>query len=186
MPTTIVKTFPQRVQLELYRGDLSVFVPMTVANGFACNQGDVLGIITASGKARRRSRTLATGTAFSNASPNAQVVDASVFAVGDVLTDDAGNTVGTVQAINTVANPNTVTLTANSAHNVAAGVGVIATDGSAVAQAIADEFSDGSSDTVMAAAVAGFLNAAILRGLDSLAITQLGGALLVGGALFKF
>jgi hypothetical protein len=187
MPTQIVTTFPPRQQLEFVRGDLSVLLPLTAAaNGVPISQGDVLGIITSSGLGRRRTRAIVGTGGVLTSSPTFPVADSSMFAAGDVLTDDSGNTVGTVNSVNTSASPNTVTLAANSAHAVAAGVGVIATDGSAVAQGISDDSNDGVTQGVVSVLITGLLNASLLRGLDSVAITQLGGALMLGGEVFKF
>jgi len=185
MPTTLIQQFPERVQLELFRPEEAVLVPVTIAQGFACQQGDVLGQITTTGKARRRSRTLAAGAGFSAASAVGNVADASVFAPGDVLTTSTGLAIGTIAANGVNVQNNTVTLQANSANAVAAGTAVIATDGSAVAKGIADDGSDGTNDTPMAAIIEGVLNPALLRGLDSSAISDLSGALVFGNA-FKF
>ncbi len=185
MPTTTKETFPERVQLEALSGHPSASVGVTVANTFIVKQGDVIGKITASGKYRRRSRTNATGTGFADNSPTGQVEDASVFKAGDVLKDAAGNAIGTVQSINTSTTPDTVTLTGNSASNVAAGVGVVAQDGSQVAQGVSDHETDGTADTPIAAIVSGKLVESKLRGLDTSAKSELAGASVAGG-IFKF
>src|SRR5690349_10146274 len=100
-----------------------VMVPATAANGFAVEVGRVVGVITASGKVRKRSRTPATGTGFAVNSPIGHVVENGVFAPGDVLTDAAGNAIGTVAANGIDGTDLTkVTLTGNAANAVAAGV----------------------------------------------------------------
>ena len=185
MPSRIKETYPDRIQLEALAGHPSASVGVTILTGHIVKQGDVLGRITASGKYRRRSRTDATGTGFSDASDTGQVVDASVFKAGDVLKDAAGNAVGTVESIDAEANPNTVILTANAANDVAAGVGVVAQDGSQIAQAIADQETDGTADTPIAAIISGKLTESLLRGLDTSAKSELAGASVAGG-IFKF
>lgn len=185
MTTKIVETYPERVSLLKVRPDLGVFVGLTIALGFTVRQGDVLGRITSSGKGRRRSRTNTTGTGFANNSPTGQVEDASVFKAGDVLTTSAGTAIGTVLSVNTAATPDTVTLTANAANNVAAGVGVIATDGSQVGVGISDNETDGSEDTGVSVLIGGYLDESKLRGLDASAKAELGGSSVAGG-IFKF
>lgn len=185
MPTKTEKTFPERTQLEALSGHPSASVGLTIATGHIVKQGDVLGVITASGKGRRRSRTNATGTGFANNSPNGQVEDASVFKAGDVLKTAAGVAIGTVQSIDITTNPDTVVLAANAANNVAAGVGVIAQDGSQVAKAISDDETDGTADTPVSVIISGKLTEAKLRGLDDSAKGELAGASMAGG-IFKF
>lgn len=185
MPTKTKETFPDRVQLEALSGHPSASVGVTVATTFIVKQGDLLGQIAASGKYRRRSRTDATGTGFADNSPTGQVVDTTVFKVGDVLKDAAGNALGTVLSVDPTATPDTVTLTGNAANNVAAGVGVVAQDGSQVARAVADQETDGTADTPIAAIISGKLVESKLRGLDASAKTELAGAS-VAGAIFKF
>jgi len=183
-PTQIVTTFPPRQTLEAVRPDLAALIPVTIALGFACLQGDVLGLITASGKYRRRSRTLAAGAGFGIATTDGVVADASVFAPGDVLTKSDGTAIGTIAAggVNTVTNH--VTLTANAANAMAAGVAIIATDGSAVSQGIADDGSDGTSDTVLSMFISGLLFPLLCRGLDATAQTDLAGSTRAGVFVF--
>lgn len=183
MPTTLVQEFPARVQLEIIRPDEAVLIPVTIKTGHVVKQGDVLGRITTGGLYRRRSRTDAVDDGFAADSPVGEVVDASVFKAADVLKDAAGNAIGTVLSVDVVAN--TVTLTANAANAVAAGVGVIAQDGSQVAQGISDKETDGSADTPISVFIAGLLDESKLRGLDASAKTELGGASVAGG-IFKF
>ena len=185
MPTQTLQTFPQRTVLEATRPDFTVRVPATAASGFAVNQGDIIGIITSSGKVRRRSRTTATGTGGTNASAAIQVTDASVFVAGDVLTGEDGVAIGTVQSVNTVASPNTVTLSGNSAINIASGDSLLASDGSQVAAGISDDASDGTNDTTIAVTITGLLDSTKLRGLDSSAQKELEGAVVVN-EIFKF
>jgi hypothetical protein len=187
MPTKIKETFPARVQLEALSGHPSASVGVTVKTGSIVKQGDVVGKITVGGLYRRRSRTNTVGTGFSNASPVGEVEDAGVFKAADVLKTAAGVAIGTVAAngIDTEADPNTVTLTGNAANNVAADVGVIAQDGSQVAEGIADAETDGTADTPIAVIVSGKLVEAKLRGLDASAKSELAGASVAGG-IFKF
>jgi hypothetical protein len=185
MPTKTTNTYPNRVQLEALAGHPSASVGVTAASGHIIKQGDVVGRITSSSKYRRRSRTNATGTGFANNSPTGQVEDSSVFKPGDVLTTSTGTAIGTVLSVNPAANPDTVTLTGNAANNVAAGVAVIATDGSAVAQGVSDNETDGSQDVSIAVIISSKLNESLLRGLDNSAKTELAGASVAGG-VFKF
>lgn len=185
MGTKTIKEFPDRVQLEKFRPDEAVLVAVGVKTGFVVKQGDVVGKITASDKYRRRSRTTAAGTGFANNSKIGHVTDASVFAVGDVLTEADGTAIGTIDAGGVDPVGNTVTLVANSANNVAAGVSVIATDGSAVAQGISDKETDGTEDTPISVFITGCLDESLLRGLDATAKIELGGASVAGG-VFKF
>lgn len=183
MPTRTIAEYGDREPLEATCPDLAVLIPATVKNGFKVKRGDVLGLITAADMLRRRSRTNAAGAGFAVDSAVGHVADASVFVVGDVLTNSAGANIGTVQAIDTVAN--TVTLTGNAAVAVAAGAAVLGSDGSQVAQAISDDETDGSGDTPVAIYIGGLLKEAKLRGLDVSAKVELGGASKVGG-IFKF
>lgn len=185
MPTKDVATYAERDPLEAVKSELAVIVAGTVKDGFKTQQGDVVGVISASSLLRRRSRTTATGTGFITTSPTGQVTDASVFAAGDVLKDGNGATIGTVQTVNTIANPNTVTLTANAAVAVAAAAAVLGSDGSQVAQGIADDETDGVGDTPINVYIAGCLKLAKLRGLDASAKAELSGASRVGG-IFRF
>jgi hypothetical protein len=185
MPTQTVNTYPNLIPLEARRPDLAVLVAVTIASGFVVAQGDVLGKITSSGFYRRKSRTTVTGTAVSTTAVTFGVVDASVFAVGDVLTDSSGNSVGTVLSLNTAASPNTVTLAADAGHNVAIGADVIATDGSAVAQGISNQGADGSANLTINVYIAGLLLAASLIGLSGSTNAELGGVTVADG-IFKF
>jgi hypothetical protein len=186
MPTKTKETFPARVQLEALAGHPSASVGVTCKTGFIVKQGDLVGKITASSKYRRRSRTTAAGTGFAADSPIGFVTDNTVFHDGDVITKSDGTAVGTVavDGIDTV-DPTKVTLTANAANAMAADVALIATDGSAVAQGIADAETDGTADTPIAVIVSGKLVEAKLRGLDASAKSDLAGASVAGG-IFKF
>ena len=185
MPTTVIQTFPQRVQLEYTRPDETIRIPATAANGFAIAQGDVIGMITTGGKVRRRSRTTAGTGGFSTSAATCNVTDASMFAVGDVLKNEEGATIGTVQSLDLTDTPNVITLAANAAVNVAAGDAILASDGSQVAQGISDDSVDGTGDTTIAVAITGALDVAKLRGLDASAAEELEGATLLG-VVFKF
>lgn len=184
-PTETKEIFPKKVPLERVRPDLAVAVAVTIATGFIVRQGDVLGLISASGKGRRRTRTTTAGTGFANNSPNGQVTDASVFKAGDVIKKTDGTTIGTVQSVDLTTTPDTVVLTGNAAVNVAADVDVVGSDGSQVAKAISDQETTGTQDTPVTALVGGYLDESKLRGLDSSAKSELGGASVAGG-IFKF
>jgi hypothetical protein len=184
MGTKILKTYPARVALEATRPDEAVKQNVTFKDGFVVQQGDVIGIITTGGKARRRSRTAAAGTGFAINSNTGQVVDASVFAPGDVLKTEDGTVIGTVQSVDPSTNPDTVALTGNAAVAVAVDDAVLASDGSQVAQGISDAANDGTDDTPADVFIAGYLVASLLRGLDASAIEELSGAVLLG--VFKF
>lgn len=181
MPTRLVETSPNRIQLEGIKEGLSPSVPVTVANTHTCDQGNVLGKITASGKYRRRSRSAVGSTAFGTGSPNGSVVDGTLFKVGDVLTNAAGAAVGTILSIT----GNNIVLTANAANAVATGAHVLASDGSQVADVISDKASDGVGDTTLNAFVGGYLAEAKLIGIDSTAKTELGGRSTANG-IFRF
>lgn len=182
-PTRDVETFERREALEAMKPELAAIVALTIAAGFIVARKDVLGVITSSGLGRRRTRQPVAVTAFATNSPTGQVADASVFVVGDVLKNAAGVTVGTIQSLNLTTN--VITLAANAAVAVAVGADVLGSDGSQVAQAIADQGSDGVGDTPISVYIAGLLKQTGLRGLDSTAKTELGGVSTVGG-IFKF
>lgn len=181
MPTKTIETFPERKQLELVRPDLSAFTQVTVKDTFTCGQGNVLGKITASGLYRRRTQAAVTGTAFGTGSPTGTVEDGTRFVIGDVLKNAAGTTVGTILTIV----GNTITLTANAAVAVATGANVFGSDGSQVANCIADKDSDGVGDTTINVFVGGYLDESKLSGLDSTAKSELGGVSAANG-IFKF
>lgn len=177
MPTKTVTTYPTRKQLEVLRPDLSVSVPVTMKDGFACSQGEPLGKITSGGLHRRRTRAAVTGTAFATNSPTGTVDDATLFVVGDVLKTAAGATVGTIQSIA----GNTITLTGNAANAAATGVNVFGSDGSQVAVCIADNDSDGVGDTPIAGLIGGYLDEAKLLRMDATAKAELGAVSVAGG-----
>jgi hypothetical protein len=185
MPSKVIDTFAKKVPLEAVRADLAVSVGVMIAAGFAVKQGDVIGKITASGKYRRRPRTKTAGAGFADASAIGHVEDASVFTPGDVLKKDDGTLIGTVAAGGVNAVNNTVTLTGNAALDVAAGLAVVASDGSQVAAGISDAETDGTQDANVSALIGGYLDESLLRGLDSTARAELGGASAAGG-VFKF
>jgi hypothetical protein len=183
MPSKVINTYGKRVQLEVVRPDLAVLVGVMIASGFIVKQGDVIGKITASSKYRRRTRAVAAGAGFATTAATGEVDDASVFAAGDVLKNAAAATVGTVQSVNLVTN--VVTLTANAAVAVAAGAAVLGSDGSQVAKGFSDLETDGTEDANVSAMIGGYLDESLLRGLDSTAKTELGGASVANG-IFKF
>ncbi len=186
MPSKTVQTFAQRVAMEALRPDEAVKYGVPGAQGFAIKQGDAVGVITASGKAHRRSRTAAAGTGFAINSLVGQVVDSGVFVHGDVLKNEGGETIGTVDTVDATQNPNIVTLTANAQVVVAAGDAVMASDGSQVAQGISDVETDGADDqTSIEVFIGGYLVESRCRGLDASAKEELNGASVIGG-MFKF
>lgn len=87
MGKKLIEEFAEQVSLENRRPDLCLSRPATIADGFACDKGDLLGIITASSLLRRRSRsTVKSGGAFSTAAATGKIVDASKkFVAADVL-----------------------------------------------------------------------------------------------------
>ncbi|HKO43340.1 MAG TPA: hypothetical protein VJU84_08620 [Pyrinomonadaceae bacterium] len=186
-PTKTIETYGERIPLEAVRADLAVRVPQTVEAGSKIRRGAVLGVVTADGYTRERARTKAAGTGFSDASDTGQVEDASVFKVGDELTLEDGTAIGTVESINTATTPDTIVLEANAAVNVAVGDAVMASDGSQVAQSIADEAVavTETTDTVLSVYIGGFLKKDQLVGLDASAIAELGGAVNPNN-IFKF
>jgi len=186
-PTRTIETFGERIPLEEVRADLAVSVPQSVKAGSRIRRGAVLGVVTADGYTRERSRSKAAGTGFSDASDTGQVADASVFAVGDELTLEDGTAIGTVESIDTTTTPDTIVLEANAAVNVAVDDAVMASDGSQVAQSIADEAVAATEtlDTGLSVYIAGFLKKDQLIGLDASAIVELGGAVNPNN-IFKF
>ncbi len=183
MPTKTIEEFPERDALEATKPELAVIVGATFASGHKVQRGDNCGEITASKKLRRRTRAVAAGAGFAIDSAVGQVDDASIFVIGDVLKNGAGAVIGTVDAVDPVAN--TVTLEAVAAVAVAAGAAVLGSDGSQVSKAIAYDGSDGVGDTNGAVYIGGYLNEAKLRGLDATAKVELGGVSTIGG-IFKF
>jgi hypothetical protein len=185
MTTRLVATYGERNPLEAVRADLAVKVGAVIASGFIALIGDVLGVISASGKLRRRTRAVAAGSGFATNAATGQVDDASVFKAGDVLKNAAGTTIGTIAAGGVNTSTNVITLTGNAAVAVAAGAAVLGSDGSQVAAAISDDETDGTEDANATVIIGGYLTESELRGLDSTAKTELGGASVVGG-VFKF
>lgn len=180
-PTKTVETHPTRELLEALRVDLAIKVPATVADGHAVAFGDVLGLISASSKLRRRTRTTVDTTAFATNSMTGKVADASIFKDSDVLKNAAGATIGTIAVGGINLTTRVLTLTANAAVAVADGAAVLGSDGSEVAKAFADQDSDGEGDTPIAVIIAGPLKESKLRGLDATAKTELSGRSTVGG-----
>lgn len=185
MPSKTIATFGGRSSLETIKSELAAQTGVTMRNGAACQQGDVIGEVTATEMYRRRSRALATGTGFALNSPTGTVDNAGVFVAGDVLKNSAGETVGTIAAGGVNTTTNTITLEANAAVAVSAGAAVLGSDGSQKAKAIADEASDGTTEATIPVFVCGLLDENKLRGLDDSAKTELGGASVAGG-IFKF
>jgi hypothetical protein len=188
-PQEIINTFARRVPLEAISGFRSLQIPLTVKTGTGIRRGAVCGTKTADGYLRERKRTLVAGTAFSDASPTGQVTngDGVRFEVGDVLKNEAGDTIGTIQAIDSTTNPDTITLTGNAAVNVAIGEAVLGSDGSEVAACIADEAvaSTEAKDTVLSPHIGGALKESLLVGLDDSARAELNGKSFPGD-IFKF
>ncbi|MGA9768273.1 MAG: hypothetical protein WBV94_04480 [Blastocatellia bacterium] len=185
MPSKTTETFGKRVALEARRSDLLVLVGVMIADGFIVKQGDVIGKISASGEYRRRARATVNTTAFATNSPTGKVLDASVFAADDVLTNEDGDNVGTIESIDLTTTPHTLTLTGNAAVAVAAGADVLGSDGSQIAQGISDSETDGTEAVSVPVIIGGYLDESKLRGLDSTAKTELAGASVAGG-VFKF
>lgn len=183
MPTKTIDTYGQKKALEIIKSELAGKTGVVAKEGFPIAKGDVIGIITTGGKARRRTRASVTGTAFATNSATGTVDDASVFAVGDVIKNAAGADVGTILSINT--STNTITLAANAAVAVATGANVFGSDGSQVAKGIADNTVDGVADTSLDVFVCGLLDEAQILRLDATAKTELAGASMAGG-IFKF
>ncbi len=190
MGTKVTNTFPARVQLQLAREDEAVKFPETIADGFACAQGDVMGKITSSKLVRRQARAIAAGGGFGTGSNTGTVGDdglgkadanrAARFAAGDALQLEDGTAIGTVDHVTL---PATIVLTGNAAVNVAAGDSVLASDGSQVAIGITDDSNDGTGDTPLGVFVDGILDPVKLRGLSAAAIQQMSGALMAGPSL---
>ncbi len=177
MPTKTVEEYGRRTSLAATRPDLMVMVAQLLRDESVVLRGDVIGIATATGEGRRRTRTLAAGTGFAVDSPVGRVADAGVFRAGDVLKNAAGTTIGTVQSVDETTNPDSVTLAANAAVAVAAGAVVRCGDGSEVAKGISDDETDGGADTSVSLIIAApALRESKLRGLDDSALAELGGA----------
>lgn len=185
MPSRTVETYGEITPLEARKPELACQVGITMRNGAACQQGDVIGEVTATEMYRRRARALATGGGFALNSATGTVDDASVFVAGDVLKNATGGVIGTIAAGGVNADTDTITLTGNAAVAVAAGAAVLGSDGSQKAKAIADEASDGVGETQIPVFVCGLLLESRLRGLDDTAKAELGGASVAGG-IFKF
>ena len=181
MPSRTIQTDPAKVPLEKMRPDLAVQFSVTAKNGYAIGRGDVVGLVTSDGLARRRSRGAVTGTAFTTGTATGSVDDATVFKVGDVLKNAAGVTVGTILTIV----GNLITLAANAGVAVATAANVFGSDGSETAKCIAEDGSDGTTATQIATFIGGYLDESQILRLDATAKTELGGASTIGG-IFKF
>jgi hypothetical protein len=188
MPQEIINTYARRVQFEAVGGHKLLQVPMTVKAGTGVDRGVICGVKTADGYLRPRKRTLAAGAGFSDASPTGQVTngDGVRFEVGDVLKNEAGETIGTIQAIDVTTNPDTITLTGNAAVNVAVGEAVMASDGSEVAACIADEAvaSTETKDTQLSPIFRGAIKSSLIIGLDDSARAELNGRSVAGMFIF--
>lgn len=190
MGTKITNTFPARTQLQLTRPDEAVLLPETIADGFKCDQGDVLGKITSSKLVRRQSRAIAAGGGFNTGSNTGHVGDdglgkvdanpAARFAAGDVFKLEDGTTIGTIDHVTL---PDVVVLVDNAAVAVANGDAVLASDGSQVAIGISNDANDGDKDTPIATFIVGILDPAKIRGLSATAIQQMSGAIMAGPSL---
>lgn len=181
MVTKIIGNYTDPRSLAAIRADLLVETNATVKDGHSCSRAEVMGIITSSELARRRTRSLVKTTAFAANSPNGTVEDGTKFVVGDVLKNAAGATVGTIQSIT----GNNIVLTGNAAVAVAIDAAVYGSDGSEKASFIADDGSDGSDDVTVTAIIGGYLEESLIIGLDATAKTELGGTSKPGG-IFKF
>jgi hypothetical protein len=173
MGTSTVETFPALESLAATRADELVITGLTMAAGLAAPRGGVIGVITSSGLGRRRTRTTAAGAGFATNSATGQVADASLFKPGDVITNNAGANIGTVAAGGVNLVTNILTLTANAAVAVASGAFVLGSDGSQVAQGIADEGVDGAAEAGIPLIIGGPLKESKLSGLDATAKTEL-------------
>lgn len=181
MPTQVLETTAAQEPLEAVAPEQAVAIPLTIKSGFVVGRGDTLGQIGSSGKYRRRGRSTVISTAFTTGSPNGRVIPGS-FVPGDILTNAAGASVGTILSIT---NDGVVTLTANAAVAVANGQSILASDGSQIAVCIADEGSDGVGDTTIRAFIGGYFDATRISDLDASALSELGGTLRPGN-IFRF
>lgn len=182
MGKRLVETYEEQYSLETRRPDLTVNIGATVKDGFGCQKGDVMGVITASGLLRRRTKSTVDTTAFSTGAATGKLADVTPFTVGDVLKNSGGTTIGTIQSIDTTTR--IVTLTGNAGVNVANGADVFGSDGSQVASVIAEEGSDGNGDTpINVITQSPALDVSKLRGLDDTAVTELGGKKLPGNVM---
>jgi hypothetical protein len=189
MPQETTNTYPARTPFEGISGHKLMRIPLTVKAGTAIRRGAICGLITIAGYLRERKRSLAAGTGFSDAAPTGQVTngDGVRFEVADVLKNEAGETIGTIQSIDTTTNPDTITLTGNAGVNVAVGEAVVASDGSEVAACIAEDevASTETKDTPLTVIIGGPIKESLLIGLDDSARAELNGKSFPGG-VFKF
>jgi len=189
MPQQTINTYPKRVPLEAVKADLALRIPLTVKAGTPIRRGAVCGVKTADDYVRERKRSLAAGTGFSDATPTGQITngDGVRFEVGDTLKNEAGEEIGEIQGIDSITNPDTITLTGNAAVNVAVGEAVLADDGSEIAACVADEEvkSTEEKDTQLSPYIGGALKQSLLLGLDDSAKAELNGKSYPGD-IFKF
>lgn len=175
MPTNTIATFPNQESLAAQRATDLLITAITFGLGHVVPRGGVVGVMTSSGLGRRRTRTTAAGAGFATNATTGQVADASLFKAGEVITNSAGATIGTIATNGVNTATNVLTLTANAAVAVAAGATVLGADGSQVAQAIADEGVDGLIEATAPVIISGALKEDKLSGLDATAKTELGG-----------
>jgi len=185
-PTQNIETYPSRTPLEAVRADLAVRIPLTVKAGSRVRRGIVLGVVTATNYIRERSRSLA-AAAFAIGVGVIEVDDASLFIPGDVLKLDDGTTVGTIAALGVNVVDNELTLVAVTTIEIADNDAILASDGSELAKAIADEAVAATEavDTVLSPYIGGALKSDLIIGLDASAIAEMGGAKFPGN-IFKF
>ncbi len=188
-PQETINTYSRREPFEAIGGHKLMRIPLTVKAGTAIRRGAVCGVKAADSYLRERKRTLAVGAGFSDASPTGSITngDGVLFEVGDVLKNEAGETIGTIQAIDVTTNPDTITLTGNAQVNVAAGEAVLGSDGSQVAACIAEEevASTEAKDTQLSVNIGGPIKESLVIGLDDSARAELNGKSFPGG-VFKF
>lgn len=187
-PTKTIEDWPDRIPLESRRADLAVQIPMPAKAAFGFVRGAILGIITASGLLRQRARSTAAGTGFTDNSPTGQVAngEGGRFVAADVLKNETGETIGTVQSVDTTTNPDTITLTGNAQVNVAVGEAVMASDGSEVARLIANEEvkATETENSNLSPYAGGYLKKDQLVGLDDSAIAELNGRVVANDFIF--
>lgn len=158
--------------LEFSKPEVAVKLRGTVAAGLKVRRGAVVGRVTGrKSVVREVPVSKATGSGFVATSPSGTVENGALFVVGDVLKNDAGQTVGTISAIA----GNTIVLQANAAVAVAANAVVKVLDGSEKAVAIAEDETDGKDNTPISIITAGVLKRELIIGLTSQAVEDLRG-----------
>jgi hypothetical protein len=184
-PTSTIEEWAGREPLESRRADLAVRIPMVAKAGFAILRASVLGIITASGFLRRRTRTNASADAGDNQTVIA-VDDAAPFAAGDVLKLEDGTGIGTVAVGGVNTEDNELTCVANLAVAITDGDAILGSDGSQVAKVIADEAvkATEAANTNMSPYEAGILKKDMIVGLDESAMEELRGRVVGSDFIF--